>query len=64
MLNTSDHNMVSKMGFRSKPQHFTYDFRTFSSSYGFHHTTSTPKLPQSNSESERAVQTIKTCRGR
>ena len=41
------------------PQFAARGFTTFAANYGFQHVTSSPKFPQSNGESERAVQTVK-----
>ena len=41
------------------PQFSSAHFSTFAETYGFTHTTSSPRYPQSNGESERAVRTFK-----
>ena len=41
------------------PQFSSVSFSTFAETYGFTHTTSSPRYPQSNGESERAVRTLK-----
>jgi len=41
------------------PQYSSIEFKQFADEYGFWHTKSSPKFPQSNREAERAVQTIK-----
>ena len=41
------------------PQYSSREFAEFATSYGFRHTTSSPRYPQSNGQVERMVQTIK-----
>lgn len=41
------------------PQFSSSHFAQFATEYGFKHTTSSPKFPQSNGEAERHVQTVK-----
>ena len=41
------------------PQYSSLEYKKFTEEYGFLHTTSSPKFPQSNGEAERAVKTVK-----
>ena len=41
------------------PQFISHEFKKFCAQYEINHTTSSPRYPQSNGESERAVRTIK-----
>ena len=53
------HRIPDELVSDNGPQYSAFAFHQFSSLYGFRHTTSSPKFPQSNGESERAIQTIK-----
>ena len=43
------------------PQFSSFTFRNFAKCYGFRHTFSSPRYPQSNGEAERAVRPSKVC---
>ena len=47
--------MISDNG----PQYVSWKMNQFVRQYGFNHLTSSPHYPQSNSQAERAVQTVK-----
>ena len=49
------HEVISDNG----PQYSSLEYAHFAAEYGFIHTTSNPKYPQSNGEAEKVVQTIK-----
>ena len=42
------------------PCYSSAEFKKFSEDWGFHHVTSSPGYPQSNGQSERTVQTVKS----
>ena len=42
------------------PCYSSAEFQEFSEDWGFHHVTSSPGYPQSNGQSERTVQTVKS----
>ena len=53
------HGIPQEMVTDNGPQYSSREFSKFAETYGFIHTTSSPKFPQSNGEAERGVQTIK-----
>ena len=53
------HGITEEMRSDNGPKFSSNALTKFSDSNGFNHTTSSPHLPQSNGEAERAVQTIK-----
>ena len=42
------------------PSYSSLEYKQFAAKYGFTHTTSSPRYPQSNGEAERAVKTVKS----
>ena len=55
----SRHGIPQEVISDNGPQYSSLEYARFAAQYGFIHTTSSPKYPQSNGEAERAVQTIK-----
>ena len=53
------HGIPQEMITDNGPQYSSREFGKFAENYGFKHTTSSPRFPQSNGEAERGVQTIK-----
>lgn len=53
------HKIPCKVVSDNGPQYASREYTKFARSYGFAHRTSSPRYPQANGESERAVRTIK-----
>ena len=55
----SRHGIPETVRSDNGPQYSSQEFAQFASAYEFRHTTSSPRFPQSNSEVERMVKTVK-----
>ena len=55
----SRHGIPDEVVSDNGPQFSSAEFRTFTQNWEFIHTTSSPGFPQSNGQSERAIQTVK-----
>jgi len=55
----SRHSIPQEVVSDNGPQHSSLEYKKFANEYGFLHTTSSPKFPQSNGKAERAVRTVK-----
>ena len=55
----AEHGIPEKVVSDNGPQYDCEKFRTFSHTWGFNHTTSSPRYPQSNGFIERTIQTVK-----
>ena len=53
------HGIPQELVTDNGPQYSSREFSKFAENYGFIHTTSSPRFPQSNGEAERGVQTVK-----
>ena len=53
------HGIPKEMISDNGPQYSSLEYKKFTEEYGFLHTTSSSKFPQSNGEAERAVKTVK-----
>lgn len=54
------HGITSEVRTDNGPQFSANCFRQFAATWGFTHTTSSPHLPQTNGEAERAVRMVKS----
>ncbi len=55
----SRHGILETLRSDNGPQYAAQEFQEFVETYGFQHTTSSPRYPQSNGQAERTVQTVK-----
>ena len=53
------HGIPDELRTDNGPQYHSDEFTQFAKVWGFQHTTSSPRFPQSNGETERAVRTVK-----
>lgn len=53
------HGIPDELRSDNGPQYHSDEFAQFAKEWGFKHTTSSPRFPQSNGEAERAVRTVK-----
>ena len=54
------HGIPEEVRSDNGPQYTSPEFTHFAKEWGFKHTTSSPRFPQSNAEAERAVETTKS----
>ena len=54
------HGIPEEVRSDNGPQYASAEFTHFAKEWGFKHTTSSPRFPQSNGEAERAVETTKS----
>ena len=54
------HGIPEELRSDNGPQYASAEFTHFAKEWGFRHTTSSPRFPQSNGEAERAVETTKS----
>ena len=54
------HGIPEEVRSDNGPQYASAEFTHFAKEWGFKHTTSSPRFPQSNAEAERAVETTKS----
>ena len=55
----ASHGILLEVVSDNGPQYSSREFAMFSKEYGFVHSTSSPKHPQSNGEAKRGVKTVK-----